>query len=212
VDKPPGRIVIPGRGGPERTVLDEAAARFGKLWVVHRLDRGTSGVLLFARSAAAHRALNLAFDSRAVEKRYLAIVRGAPADDRRVTAWIAPGRKGRMRFAAEGDDRAKPAATRVRVVERFPGAGLALVECAPETGRTHQIRVHRLAEGTPLAFDPDYGDEVPLRDEGGVVLLARTPLHAASVALAHPVTGAPLFVEEPLPDDMQRVVRDARRR
>jgi tRNA pseudouridine32 synthase/23S rRNA pseudouridine746 synthase len=204
VDKPAGRIVIPGRGAPERTVLDEARAAHGRLWVVHRLDRGTSGVLLFARSAAAHRALNLAFDGRAVAKRYLALVRGAPPDAQRLDAWIAPARRGRMRPVAAGDPRGKPSATEVRVVERFPAAGLALVECAPETGRTHQIRVHLAAAGTPLALDADYGDGTP------VAGLARTPLHAASLELAHPVTGATLRVEAPLPPDLAAAVAWAR--
>ena len=201
VDKPPGHIVIPGRGAPERTVLAEAQAEHGKLWVVHRLDRGTSGVLVFARSAEAHRALNLAFDGRAVEKRYLALVRGAPPDVARIDDWIGPARKGRMKPVPQGDPRGKASATVVRVLERFPAAGLALVECAPETGRTHQIRVHLLAAGTPLAFDPDYGDDVPLPSG-----LARTPLHAASLAFAHPITGLRLALEAPLPEDMRAAV------
>jgi tRNA pseudouridine32 synthase/23S rRNA pseudouridine746 synthase len=205
VDKPAGRIVIPGRGAPERTVLEEAQEAHGRLWVVHRLDRGTSGVLLFARSAAAHRALNLAFDGRAVAKRYVAIVRGAPPDAQRVEAWIAPGRKGRMKPVPAGDPRGKPSLTAVRVLERFPAAGLALVECRPESGRTHQIRVHLAAAGTPLAFDPDYGDAVAIAG------LARTPLHAASLELAHPVTGAPLRVAAPLPEDLAAALEWARR-
>ena len=210
LDKPAGRIVIPGRGAPERTVLDEAREAYGRLWVVHRLDRGTSGVLLLARSAEAHRALNLAFDAREVEKRYVALVRGAPPDVQRIDRGIAPARKGRMRPAAPDDPRGKPSATVVRVVERFPGVGLALVECAPETGRTHQIRVHLAAVGTPLAFDPDYGDDAPVRAGDGALLLGRTPLHAVSLSLAHPLTRAPLRVEAPLPEDLARAIAWAR--
>jgi tRNA pseudouridine32 synthase/23S rRNA pseudouridine746 synthase len=204
LDKPPGRLVIPGRGPPEPTLLEEARAAHGRLWVVHRLDRGTSGVLLLARTAAAHRALNLAFDARAVEKRYLALVAGVPPDAQRLDQWIAPARKGRMRAVAPGDERGKPSLTAVRVVERFPAAGLALVECLPETGRTHQIRVHLAAAGTPLAFDPDYGRAEP------VAGLARTPLHAASLALAHPATGAALRLEAPLPEDLAAAIARAR--
>src|SRR5574342_603696 len=96
VDKPPGRLVIPGRGGENGPALrEEMEARSGRIWVVHRLDRGTSGVLLFARTAAAHRALNMAFDRQQVEKRYLAIVRGDRAallDEWREGASIAPAR------------------------------------------------------------------------------------------------------------------------
>jgi tRNA pseudouridine32 synthase/23S rRNA pseudouridine746 synthase len=213
VDKPPGRLVIPGRGPPEPTVQEELQASFGRLWVVHRLDRGTSGVLLFARTAEAHRTTNLAFDRRQVEKRYLALVRGAPPSEARLDVAIAPARRGRMRPARPGEATGKPAVTVVRVREAWPARGrlppLALVEALPETGRTHQIRVHLAWAGTPLAFDPDYGEDEPLTDEAGAVLLARTPLHASALALSHPGTGAPLVVEAPLPEDMARTVAAA---
>jgi tRNA pseudouridine32 synthase/23S rRNA pseudouridine746 synthase len=199
--KPPGRIVIPGRGAPERSLHEEAQERFGELWVVHRLDRGTSGLLLFARSAEAHRALNLAFDRREVEKRYLAVVSGALPDEVRIAVALASARRGRMRPAREGDPHGKPAATRFRVLERLrrPEA-TALVECLPETGRTHQIRVH-------LAH---YGPREPIREAGGRVILDRTPLHAWRLALRHPVRGTLLELEATLPDDMESLLRWAR--
>jgi len=211
LDKPPGWLVIPGRSGPERTVHAEAQALLGRLWVVHRLDRGTSGLLLMARSAVAHRALNLAFDRHQVEKRYLAVVTGALPDELRVEAAIAPARRGRMRPARPDDPRGKPAATRFRMQERLrrPEAS-ALVECLPETGRTHQIRVHLAHAGAPLAFDPDYGPREPLRDREGRVVLERTPLHASRLILAHPVTGVPLRLEAALPDDLERLLAWAR--
>lgn len=210
VAKPPGRLVIPGRGPAERTVQAELEEGFGSLWVVHRLDRGTSGVLLFARSAEAHRAVNLAFDRREVGKVYLAFVRGALPDALRIDAPLAPARKGRMRVARPGEPRAKEAATAFRVRERFARAEVtALVEAAPETGRTHQIRVHLAHAGAPLCFDPDYGPREPLR-EGGATLLDRTPLHAAALELAHPDTGARLRLEAPLPDDLRRLLDWAR--
>ncbi len=219
IDKPPGRLVIPGRGGANGPALrEELETGFGRIWVVHRLDRGTSGVLLFARTAAAHRALNMAFDRQQVEKRYLAIARGPPGalpDEWRETAPIAPARRGRMRPARPGDPRAKPAATRFRMLERFPGHPgspiLALLEAIPESGRTHQIRVHLAHSGAPLAYDPDYGEAEPLRGGGGEVLLERTPLHAARLALAHPATGRALVIESPLPEDMRRTLEAARR-
>jgi tRNA pseudouridine32 synthase / 23S rRNA pseudouridine746 synthase len=214
VDKPPGRLVIPGRGAPERTVQQEAQEAFGRLWVVHRLDRGTSGVLVFARSAEAHRALNLAFDRQEVAKRYLALVRGAPPAEARLAVPIAPARRGRMRPARPGDPKAKEAATLVRLLEAFaarpPLPRLALVEALPETGRTHQIRVHLAWAGTPLAVDPDYGDGAPLADAAGAVLLARTPLHAASLEVRHPTTGLAVRFEAPLPDDIARAIAAAR--
>src|SRR5919204_4403748 len=181
VDKPAGRLVIPGRGAPELTLQDELQAAYGRLWIVHRLDRGTSGVLVLARTAESHRALNVAFDRRDVEKRYLALVRGTPPAEARLDAPIAPARRGRMRPGRRGDPKAKSAVTLVRLVEAFaprPELGpapLALVEALPETGRTHQIRVHLAWAGTPLAVDPDYGEKAPLVGAGGEPLLGRTP-------------------------------------
>jgi tRNA pseudouridine32 synthase/23S rRNA pseudouridine746 synthase len=116
-----------------------------------------------------------------------------------------------MRVAGPGEARAKAAATAFRVLERFASLAVrALVECLPETGRTHQIRVHLAHAGAPLCLDPDYGPKDPLRDESGRILLDRTPLHAASLALRHPATGAPLRLEAPLPGDMARLVAWAR--
>ena len=210
LDKLPGQLVIPGRGTTERTLLDEAQEAFGRLWVVHRLDRGTSGALLFARTAKAHRALNLAFDRREVAKRYLALVRGTPPPEARLEVPVAPARRGRMRPGRTGDPRAKAATTVVRLVEAFaatpPLPPMALVEALPETGRTHQIRVHLAWAGTPLVVDPDYGDDGPLLDVAGAVLLARTPLHAASLELKHPASGAPLRIEVSPPEDMARTI------
>jgi tRNA pseudouridine32 synthase/23S rRNA pseudouridine746 synthase len=210
VDKPAGRLVIPGRGTAERSLREELEASHGRLWVVHRLDRGTSGVLLFARTAEAHRTLNLAFDRGEPAKRYLALVRGSPPPERRIVLAIAPARRGRMRPARPGDPRGKPAATLIRRLEQLPGppwAGgpLALVEALPETGRTHQIRVHLAAAGFPLALDPDYGEPGPLLGPGGAALLARTPLHAVRLEVAHPAGGR-LVVEAPLPDDLARAL------
>jgi tRNA pseudouridine32 synthase/23S rRNA pseudouridine746 synthase len=209
VDKPPGRLVIPGRGPPEPSLRQELEASHGPLWVVHRLDRGTSGVLVFARSAAAHRDLNLQFDRGEPAKTYLALVAGLPPEAWRSEAAIAPARRGRMRPARPGEAAAKAAATAFRRLEVFPARGdrpaLALVEARPETGRTHQIRIHLLASGHPLAFDPDYGLDEPLRSDDGTVLLARTPLHAARLALRHP-DGRLLSLEAPLPADLAAVL------
>ena len=216
VNKPAGRLVIPGRGTDERSLREELEALHGRLWVVHRLDRGTSGVLLFARTAEAHRALNLAFDRGEPRKRYLALVRGAPARERRVDLALSPARRGRMRPARPGDPSGKPAATVFRLLEQLPardwaGGALALVEAFPETGRTHQIRVHLAAIGLPLAIDPDYGDAALLVGADGTPLLARTPLHAARIEVAHPAGGGLLTVEAPWPADLAAVVEAIRR-
>jgi tRNA pseudouridine32 synthase/23S rRNA pseudouridine746 synthase len=103
----------------------------------------------------------------------------------------------------------------VRLLEAFParpwsGGPLALVEALPETGRTHQIRVHLAAVDLPLAVDPDYGDDAPLAGPDGATLLARTPLHAARLELAHPA-GGPLVVEAPWPADLAAAVEALRR-
>jgi tRNA pseudouridine32 synthase / 23S rRNA pseudouridine746 synthase len=217
VDKPPGRLVIPGRGTDERSLREELETEYGRLWVVHRLDRGTSGVLLFARTAEAHRTLNLAFDRGEPRKRYVALVRGVPPSEQRIDLAIAPARRGRMRPARPGDPRGKAAATVVRLLERLAPAAasdvpLALVEAFPETGRTHQIRVHLAAAGLPLAVDRDYGDAGPLVGPGGVTLLARTPLHAARLEVDHPAGPGPLVVEAPWPADLAAAVEALRLR
>jgi tRNA pseudouridine32 synthase/23S rRNA pseudouridine746 synthase len=189
VAKPPGRIVVPGRGVTEQTVRQEAEAQLGPLWVVHRLDRGTSGVLLFARTAAAHRALCGVFEHHEVAKRYLALVRGVLPGDRRIDAPVA----------------GRASTTFLRLFAAFP-PGVSLVEAFPASGRTHQIRVHLAQAGHPLLVDPDYGDAPPWRAPGGGAVLERTPLHAASLELLHPASGAPMRIEAPLPPDMQGAI------
>jgi len=209
IDKPAGRLVIPGRVAAAPSLREQLAGRHGALWVVHRLDRGTSGVLLFARTAAAHRDLNMQFERGEPRKTYLALVAGRPPDRFECDAAIAPARKGRMKPVPAGDPRGKPARTAFRVLARFEPAGgpgpLALVEARPETGRTHQLRVHLLASGCPLAFDPDYGEAEPLRGADGTVLLARTPLHAMTLQVRHPA-GHPLSIEAPWPQDLRAVL------
>lgn len=213
VDKPAGALTVRGREGEaEPSIVDVLAKERGeKLYLVHRLDRGTSGVLLLARTPGAQRALSLAFEEGRVAKRYLALVRGeleegalAPVDVALVAA-----RRGKSRPAGEGEQ-GKPARTEFEVRERFPG--FTLLEARPSTGRTHQVRVHLKYAGFPLAVDPAYaGVERLTRADLGLspgeeVLLARTPLHAWQVELAHPSTGEELRVEAPLPADLEAVL------
>jgi tRNA pseudouridine32 synthase / 23S rRNA pseudouridine746 synthase len=214
VDKPAGRLVIPGRGTDERSLREELEAAHGRLWVVHRLDRGTSGVLVFARTADAHRALNLAFDRGEPRKRYVALVRGVAAPERRVDLPIAPARRGRMRPARPGDDRGKAAATVFRLLEAFParpwsGGPIALVEALPETGRTHQIRVHLAAIGHPVAGDPIYGTGRSRRGPEG---LGRLFLHAWRIELNAPSDGRLIRAEAALPPELADVLADLRAR
>lgn len=209
VDKPPGALAVRGREGEaEPSLVDLLSKERGeKLFVVHRMDRGTSGVLLFARDPASHRSLCRAFEQGAVDKRYLALVRGEPAlAELTVDVALVPARRGKWRPAARGEQ-GKPSKTIFRVLERF--AGFALLEALPKTGRGHQIRVHLKYAGFPLAVDPAYaGVDRILRGEVGLtppdeVLLGRTPLHAQRVRVPHPTRGEPLTIEAPLPADLE---------
>jgi RluA family pseudouridine synthase len=210
VDKPAGVLVIPGRSeeaGPSLREQLEAELR-RKVFVVHRLDRDTSGALVFALDAAVHRALSMAFEEGRVRKRYLALVEGRLEAPQRVDLALAAGRKGRMRPARPGEE-GKPSVTEVRPVERFAGA--SLVEAEPLTGRTHQIRVHLTSIGHPLLVDHQYGRETALtaKDLGGdgaQPVLSRTPLHAARLEWPELQGVAAGVVEAPLPEDISRTI------
>ncbi|MFZ5471901.1 MAG: RluA family pseudouridine synthase [Myxococcota bacterium] len=198
LDKPPGLPVVPGRGeGPSVREQLEACGR--RVFIVHRLDRDTSGVLLVALDAATHRQLSMAFEAGQVEKRYLALVLGeltAPLDVERA---LVPARRGRMRVAREGEA-GKPSRTRARPIETFANA--TLVEATPLTGRTHQIRVHLASAGHPLLVDRQYGRPEPVKtDDHETVVLARTPLHASRLR----VPGL-CEVSSPLPADMEQAL------
>ena len=163
----------------------------GPLFVVHRLDRDTSGVLLFARTAGAHRALSMAFEAGEVAKEYRALVDGVPplgVTEGRIDAKLATGRKGRVVVRDDG----KPSATRWKVLERFDAhAWLALF---PETGRTHQIRVHLQSIGLPIVADPRYNFTK------AAPAMERLALHAVSVRFT--LDGIERNVEAALPDDL----------
>jgi RluA family pseudouridine synthase len=199
IDKPAGVPVIPGRDGDPDCVRTRLEAQLGKpVWVVHRLDRDTSGVLLFALDAATHRTLSMAFENGQVAKRYLALVDGRLEAPVLIDKPLAEARKSRMRIAREGEE-GKPAQTLIKPRQVFAGA--TLVEAEPVTGRTHQIRVHLLSIGHPLMFDHQYGRKTPLtqKDLGGAgdqIVLARTPLHAERLKLEG------ITIEAPIPGDL----------
>ena len=200
VDKPPGVPVVRERHGEAETLYDRALRQEGDiLFLVHRLDRDTSGVLLFARTQEAQREISSAFLEGRVRKEYLALVDGVPDDDSgRIAAPIAEGRKGRMRVETGG----KPSATRWRVLERFPRH--AWLACAPETGRTHQIRVHLAHLGFPIVADPLYG----ARDADAPVA-PRLALHAH--AIEFPLGAGWQRVEAPDPADLRTALEALRR-
>ena len=208
VDKPAGLLVIPGRAeeaGPSlRERLEAELQR--KVYVVHRLDRDTSGVVVFALTPGVHRALSMAFEGGQVHKHYRALVEGRFSAPCVVDAALAPARKGRMRVARPGEE-GKPSVTRLVPVEAFAQA--SLVQAEPLTGRTHQIRVHLLSLGHPLLVDHQYGREAPwtareLGGEGEGTVLARTPLHAARLEWGNLPGLEARVLEAPLPEDMAR--------
>jgi len=203
VDKPAGVLVVPGRVDSGPTVRQALEAQLGRsVWVCHRLDRDTSGALIFALDADAHRAASMAFERGEATKRYLALVAGRLEQPSLVELPLVEGRKRTMRPARPGES-GKPAVTQVTPLKVFAAATLVAAE--PRTGRQHQIRVHLRALGHPLLFDHQYGRKQPLtaKDLGGAgdeVVLARTPLHAERVAL--PALG--FEAAAPLPEDLRR--------
>jgi RluA family pseudouridine synthase len=187
---------------------------------VHRLDRDTSGVVVFALTREAHKALNAIFEGRRAEKTYLALVRGDLSEPGKIDLPLAETRRGQMRVARPAEKSALAALTEVNPTERF--GSYTLCTCLPRTGRTHQIRVHLAAIGHALAVDPRYGDDRPLRigelwrgaPDPDTVVLSRTPLHASALRIPHPMKRGWLEVESPLADDMARcldLLRAARR-
>lgn len=203
VNKPAGLSTLPeGYDKSAPCLLNLLKQQYNRMWVVHRLDKETSGVIVFARSAEVHRALNIAFDSRNVSKVYHAIVSGVPPWDEH-TIDLPLRRDGDRRHRTVIDQqRGKPAVTHLRVLERF--AQHTLIEARPETGRTHQIRAHLAALDLPLAGDVLYGGK------DVAALIARTALHAHAIELEHPVTHKPLHVEAPYPLDFAQALLQLR--
>ncbi|MGX6448590.1 RluA family pseudouridine synthase [Patulibacter sp. S7RM1-6] len=215
VDKPAGLVVHPGAGHADATLVD-AVARWvdaerppggdaERPGIVHRLDRDTSGLLLVARTDEAHRRLQRAIRDREVTREYLALVEGRPdARSGTIDAPIGRDRHHRTRQSID-TDAPRRAVTHFALEELLPRT--ALLRVTLETGRTHQIRVHLKAIGLPIAGDPEYG-----RAPGGddALGLQRQFLHAARLSLTHPITGAPLAVESPLPADLAAALERAR--
>lgn len=164
--------------------------------LLHRLDADTSGVLLFALTPEANRVLAAAFAGREMEKVYLALVAGIPPDVFAVKNFLRPGRRGRIEAVGAGG---QPAETAFRTLAR--GAGVALVEARPKTGRTHQIRVHLAGEGFPIVGDRLYGGLTAVPAGGQVLPVPRHLLHAWKLVFRHPATGERLTVEAPVPAD-----------
>jgi 23S rRNA pseudouridine1911/1915/1917 synthase len=221
IDKPPGLVVHPAAGHRDDTLVNALIAHCGKSLsgingverpgIVHRLDKDTSGLLVAAKTDAAHRGLSRQFaahgrDGR-LERAYLAIVWGVP--ERRkgmIEAGLARGTANRQKIAVSRGARARHAVTHYEVKESFGAA--SLIECRLETGRTHQIRVHLAHASHPLLGDATYGKgfmsstrRLAPKARDALAVLGRQALHAAFLGFEHPVTGKKLrFVSKPPAD------------
>ncbi len=199
VNKPAGLPVLPDGWQPDSPyLLRELTEEFGRLWIVHRLDKITSGVMVFARSAEAHRALNLQFERREIHKLYHALINGAPTWDEHNARHKLRVNVGHSHRTVVDHAKGKPAETVFHLLQR--GKNVSLLEARPASGRTHQIRVHLYALGFPILGDTLYG--APPTD-----FIARPALHAFSLELAHPLSGEALTFEAPYPADFTLALR-----
>lgn len=223
VDKPAHLIVHPGAGNPDQTLLNGLLHRFGSLspvgaperpGVVHRIDAGTSGLLVFARTEAAHHHLAAQFADHSAERRYLALVWDHGLADEGTIETLYGRHGGDRRKFTGRVSRGKRAVTHWRVIERLPPC--AWVELRLETGRTHQIRVHFAEAGHPLVGDATYGRKrridrpQALRRLGFELGLDRQALHAARLGFVHPAREETLCFDAPIPGDIA-AARDALR-
>ena len=175
------------------------------IFIVHRLDKITSGVMVFARDAETHRALNMQFEKHEAQKVYHAIVEGNPKWDEKVTKFPLHANVGHKHRTIVDDKHGKPSETRFRILKRYQPypkleRGSTLVEALPMTGRTHQIRVHAAALGHPLLGDVLYGAEE-------TKLTARPVLHAYSLTFTHPATNAQVTFKAEHPQDFATTLK-----
>jgi len=209
IDKPAGLVVHPGAGNLAGTLVNGLLARYPEIaavgqaarpGIVHRLDGGTSGLMVVARTESAYEALVDALSARDITRQYRALSWGEVVGlDGLIDAPLGRSTRERTKMAVVADGR--EARTRYEVVDRFTGpAKLTLLECTLETGRTHQIRVHLAAIGHPVVGDTRYGRARP------ALRCDRPFLHAERLAFAHPVSGAALEFTSSLPPDLTAVL------
>jgi 23S rRNA pseudouridine1911/1915/1917 synthase len=227
IDKPAGLVVHPAPGNPDGTLVNALIAHCGtglagiggvrRPGIVHRLDKDTSGLMVVAKTEAAHQALSRDFALRRIDRAYAAFVWGVPAPPSgEIVGNIGRNSANRKKMAVVGDGRGRPALTRYRV-ERGFGTGAALVECRLATGRTHQIRVHLAHRGHPLIGDPVYGTRagrtIARSGEAGarVAGLPRQALHARRLGFDHPAGLGRLEFDSPLPADLHGLFTDLER-
>lgn len=185
INKPAGMVIQRGFDPDEVVILDQVQARWPTIFLLQRLDRGTSGVLFFSKLSGANRNLTRQFEKKRIRKRYLAICEGELAEKQTIYAPLV--RIGAIKFGVGYGGRR--AVTHVSPLAASPRGSLLAIDL--ETGRTHQIRVHLAAIGHALAGDWLYGQRAAVRPM----------LHAAEVAMTHPLTNTPLVVRAPLPHD-----------
>jgi RluA family pseudouridine synthase len=217
VNKAAQVLSIPDRHRPELTnIYALLLEKYGEIYIVHRIDKDTSGVLLFAKTAAAHKSLSEQFEDRTTVKLYKALVIGCPFEEEgRIEAGIAhhPTQLGLMCVSSKG----KESITEYRVLEKFKN--YSLLQCNILTGRTHQIRVHLKHIGHPLVVDFQYGGKESFflsefkkrkfnlgKWEEEVPMLSRVPLHAYSLTFNHPVSGEQMTLTAEMPKDMRAVL------
>ena len=220
VDKPAGLVVHPAAGHSDGTLVNALLHHCqGKLsgiggvqrpGIVHRIDKDTSGLLVVAKSDAAHEGLARLFAAHDIERRYFAIVSGVPAPPAgTVRTQIGRSTANRKKMAVLPENKGRHAVTHYRTVESF--AKTALVECTLETGRTHQVRVHMAHIGHPLIGDATYSNrQNPYRIGPNQSKFERQALHAASLGFIHPISGETLRFESSLPEDMQLLLSQLR--
>lgn len=215
IDKPAGLVVHPGAGNRDSTMqnallhYDPNLAALPRAGIVHRLDKDTSGLLVIARTLAAHTAMVRQIQEREVERHYLAICTGVMTAGGTVDKPIGRHRTDRLKMAVREDGR--ESVTQYRVIERF--AAQTYIRLKLETGRTHQIRVHMAHIGHPLIGDRVYGGRLRMprgaspETREALQSFPRQALHAAELKLMHPLTGEEMGWESPLPADMKALLK-----
>lgn len=230
INKPAGLPVLPDGWEKDAPYLVKMLeAEYGKIWTVHRLDKFTSGAIVFARTAEAHRSLNIQFEKHEVKKVYHALVEGRPRWDEHTARHPLRANVGHKHRTIVDNRTGKPSVTHFRVLHRFDG--FSLLEALPETGRTHQVRVHAAELGHPLLGDSLYGAHetksgqdlaaMVEASEAGIdprrlldprsSIISRPALHARSLTFTHPATGETLTFKAEYPEDFASALANLER-
>lgn len=220
INKPAGLLTLPDGYDPNVPHLKMVLSpEYDPLWIVHRLDRQTSGVVVLARNPSAHRHLNTQFQDRQVKKIYHALVVGSPDWDHKTVDLPLRLNVGRRHRTVVDHRKGKTSVTRFKVLERFGGD--CLLEASPLSGRRHQIRVHLATQGLPIAGDDLYGNDnqqqisnldnsLEVISQSDRSLLNRTGLHAKSIELSHPDSHQLSLFEAPYPEDFSNALDSLR--